>query len=976
MSTRKLHPEDGWIRSQTLSTVKINSSAPLANILDSGPLPPTVSSNVEQSARNVGGYHSLHHGVSPTQDASSALQSSRPATLPGSRFGASNASRAEEPRMRGLRSSIACARCRRSKVKCVNNGVNTTCRACETSGRQCTYPPPATGGVAARREAALGVASADSLAPGDGSRRPPRSRKAGNNLSDGYPAKESSKPFLDALDPSIITPQTWTELFDIFQLHYSTDLPFLHPPTFQKPLRKSALHSPITNNPEKAPPLTPPASSLLLLAFLALTSRFHSTLIVHHSSSKNPLVAAEYYASAAKDKLSGIYGEDMGKPDLERIQALLMLGLHEWSMCRGAKAWIMIGGAVRTAQILGLQFEQELDDQPLSSSVALNVEAHHIGIHRDRGGMTSRGETFTEQEVRRRTFWSCFIMDRYLSSGKYRPQMLDVKDLRIQLPSSDRAFLFGEKVRTALLGDELNQGSSRSEVQNNRQASLQRVDRGRQSFDSRSSDTEKGRWEVNQDEGVLSRFIRILDLHGKVVKWSCAGGRRQEQHPPWDPRCTCFELRKLLTNFKNSLPRDLTLSPANISAHITSRTSTPFTLMHTLCTLSSVILHREYVPFIPIRSAKPQGPLDPPTFPPEEYQTPPGFWEESAREIFKSAREFVDLIRMCQEWEVLVETPIIGFAAYTAAFCGVYAINFPWMDPEGYMCSRKTQAMPGNTGKEGLEAARKALEVVGQLRMRLKMADGWFRTIKRCHHYFVRMKRDFKKNSQASETGSANSTESYRQLSLREGREGGGLEEYKLIENLMKEFGSTDGEELELMDVDSDQRNIFEGTSESSGAKSETDGNDGAIQSASIRQDRWNAINNSQSLVSNSYSQAYQAEQGNHPQARGSMMPMASNRPPYDATTSYERGPYTAITQSYADAGHRSSAPSNDVQGQSGPWPPPGLRETWLNNLDTKFGGDDVAAFVAGNTWQEFSGMGGWLGNVFSSAPPTTTSNM
>ena len=58
-----------------------------------------------------------------------------------------------------MRSSIACARCRRSKVKCINNGVNTTCRACETSGRECTYPPPATGGSG-------GVARKENMLPG------------------------------------------------------------------------------------------------------------------------------------------------------------------------------------------------------------------------------------------------------------------------------------------------------------------------------------------------------------------------------------------------------------------------------------------------------------------------------------------------------------------------------------------------------------------------------------------------------------------------------------------------------------------------------------------------------------------------------------------------------------------------------------------------------------------------------------------
>lgn len=115
----------------------------------------------------------------------------------------------------------------------------------------------------------------------------------------------------------------------------------------------------------------------------------------------------------------------------------------------------------------------------------------------------------------------------------------------------------------------------------------------------------------------------------------------------------------------------MTLTSANISAHITSRTSTPFVLMHIVHLLSGMILNREYIPFIPLRSPKPQGPIDPPVFPSDEYTVPEGFWEQSARELFKSARDVIDLLRICQEWNVLVETPIVGFAAYTAAFTGM-----------------------------------------------------------------------------------------------------------------------------------------------------------------------------------------------------------------------------------------------------------------------------------------------------------------
>lgn len=232
--------------------------------------------------------------------------------------------------------------------------------------------------------------------------------------------------------------------------------------------------------------------------------------------------------------------------------------------------------------------------------------------------------------------------------------------------------------------------------------------------------------------------------------------------------------------------------------------------MHTVYLLSQIMLHREYVPFLPLRCSRPQGPLDPPMFPPEKHAVPPNFWEDSARECFKAARDVMDLVRSCQEWSALVETPIVGFTIYTVAFVGVYCINFPWMDPDGFMCTKlgpegQGQADRGKMGEsKGFAAARKALEMVGQMRPRLQMADGWFKTINRIHKYMRRMKSDYRKATSAESTTSEseNSPLSTRHLSLREGGAGGGLDEYKLLERTLKEFGNLDNQDIEMVDAE------------------------------------------------------------------------------------------------------------------------------------------------------------------------------
>jgi hypothetical protein len=83
------------------------------------------------------------------------------------------------------------------------------------------------------------------------------------------------------------------------------------------------------------------------------------------------------------------------------------------------------------------------------------------------------------------------------------------------------------------------------------------------------------------------------------------------------------------------------------------------------------MLHREFIPFVPLRCSKPEGPLDPPLFPPDRFHVPQGFWEESTKELFASARNLMDLVRTCHEWNVLPETPMAGFAIYNVAFVGM-----------------------------------------------------------------------------------------------------------------------------------------------------------------------------------------------------------------------------------------------------------------------------------------------------------------
>jgi hypothetical protein len=88
-----------------------------------------------------------------------------------------------------------------------------------------------------------------------------------------------------------------------------------------------------------------------------------------------------------------------------------------------------------------------------------------------------------------------------------------------------------------------------------------------------------------------------------------------------------------------------------------------------------MILHREFLPFLPIKATHPQGPVDnlSPFLNASTTESAQGFWIDSAAELFKSSKDLLNLFLTCSEWKLLAETPLVGFASYMIAALGEYA---------------------------------------------------------------------------------------------------------------------------------------------------------------------------------------------------------------------------------------------------------------------------------------------------------------
>jgi hypothetical protein len=188
---------------------------------------------------------------------------------------------------------------------------------------------------------------------------------------------------------------------------------------------------------------------------------------------------------------------------------------------------------------MGLSSEEDI--ATVSNPISVSVEeVERLGVKRKilTPGANLDTEAFVSREIKRRTMWSCFVIDRYLSSGRARPQM-DVGTLHIQLPCSADDFRLGTDVKTEFLHP-----SAESLEQDN-------VFRNRQL-------TQHG---TGSD---LSIYIRLVEIWSRFSKWSCAGGRRSGLRGTLHQR----KLANITTGKKNTHPGMSALSSLNFASNL------------------------------------------------------------------------------------------------------------------------------------------------------------------------------------------------------------------------------------------------------------------------------------------------------------------------------------------------------------------------------------------------------------------------
>ncbi|KAF8446705.1 fungal-specific transcription factor domain-containing protein [Terfezia claveryi] len=305
----------------------------------------------------------------------------------------------------------------------------------------------------------------------------------------------------DTRDHLLPGPKVLEYLCSLYFTHlYSQHYPFLHRPTFMANLET---HRPV-----------------LLFSLCAMAARF----------SPQYGDKEEEFAFQARQRILDNFDDQR----LEVVQSLVLMGLHDFGSNNGHKAWMFAGMAVRLGSALNLHLEPK----------------------------TEKGQSPTEKEVQRRTYWSYYLMDRLNSYGVSRPFLIQDHDCHIQLPCDQDSFEEGRAVDTEHL-------------------------RGKNPLSPNAG---------NKHMGAFAYLVRITSIWGDVLKYIHLSGfvthDAKEKLPEFKPDAEFIKFVDRLKEWKDSLPKSLRYSDENLRGQIKAGTVGTYIMMHVMFHTCAIYVYR------------------------------------------------------------------------------------------------------------------------------------------------------------------------------------------------------------------------------------------------------------------------------------------------------------------------------------------------------------------------------------------------
>ncbi|KAK3327141.1 fungal-specific transcription factor domain-containing protein [Cercophora scortea] len=325
----------------------------------------------------------------------------------------------------------------------------------------------------------------------------------------------------------------------------------------------------------------------LLHAISAVAARYTP----HPGGYQSAVKLSEEYAAQARSDI------DTDEPSVDALQALMLLVIAFTAAGKGKKAYMLLTNAVGMG--LALEIHREID---------INARV-----------------TPVEREMRRRLFWSCYLLDRFMACGSKRPSLIGDKNILLRLPcwSPSPASLPVE-------GDFFQSGSNLQYFQGS----------GKRSQGS---------------SGMLIDISRIL---GTTNRYLAAGGVKGDSHFPWHSLSNLSKIRQDLDIWASGA-EDVFSSLDTLFGQTDS----------TALVLSKLIYHLVhcliYRPFLPIDLAELAGS--------GQHQS----WQiEATNMCFLHANAIAELVELGKQAASIEWPAFVGYCICTAGTVHIHGAHY------------------------------------------------------------------------------------------------------------------------------------------------------------------------------------------------------------------------------------------------------------------------------------------------------------
>ncbi|KAI1490042.1 zinc finger transcription factor 1 [Biscogniauxia mediterranea] len=358
------------------------------------------------------------------------------------------------------------------------------------------------------------------------------------------------------------------------------------------------LHKPSYMRKLKAGTLPP----VLVLSVCAISARFST----HPKfAATNNFLRGEEWAAPARDIVMRRYEW----PNITILTCLLLLGLHEFGTCHGGRSWSLGGQAIRMA--FALQLHKDLEYDPTRSNPASRL-------------------SFIDREVRRRTMWACFLMDRFNSSGTDRPMFVKEDTINIQLPIKEKLF-------------QLDMPGPTEDLEG-------RVPHPVPADEGQLSD-------AKDNMGVAAYMVRTIALWGRIINFLNQGGKDIDKHPMWDTGSEYAMLIKQAEDFADSLPDGLKYNAENLHLHKTEGMANQFLFLHISIQQNILFMNRFAV-------SSPTGC--------SQADVPQDFVTQAGSKAFAAANRISELLKDAEPY--MIAAPFVGYCAFLSSTVHVFGI--------------------------------------------------------------------------------------------------------------------------------------------------------------------------------------------------------------------------------------------------------------------------------------------------------------